>query len=606
MTNNTSKPMTEREAGRVALKELLKPISVRLLVARILAALGGVLAIAPYIALVKLGAVFYQAYSTGTEVDTARVTSIVNILIGTFGARLACIGIALGVTHFADAKFSALVRERTIRHVATAPLGWFTSTNAGRVRKALQDDISMVHTLVAHQPVDVTQALITPLALAIYAFVIDWRLGLLTIATLPIYGIIMAVMMNGMGDKIVQVDSKLAQVSATMVEFVTGITVVKAFGTVGRAHKRYQDAADEFSAFYLDWTIPLLRSNAFANATVTIPLLLAINLGGGAAMVHAGWVEPADVLATSLIALMLPYSIEMLGNSAWAYQTAGAAALRVTQALDIPVLEVRAGGDVQVDGGAEDSGEGVSGPRIAGSDVAYEDVSFSYGDVLAVDHASFELKEGTVTALVGPSGSGKSTLATLLARFNDPDSGRITLGGVDLKDIPSNELYKHVAFVLQDPQLLRISLRDNIALGKPGASDEEVREAARSAHILDVIEALPDGFDTIYGSDQGLSGGQEQRIAIARALLIDAPVLILDEATAFTDPESEAEIQRALSTLVKGRTVLVIAHRPESIVGADRIIVVDRGRVVASGTHEELLNQPLYRALWQHAPAQEA
>ena len=260
----------------------------------------------------------------------------------------------------------------------------------------------------------------------------------------------------------------------------------------------------------------------------------------------------------------------------------------------------------QVDGGAEDSGEGVSGPRIAGSDVAYEDVSFSYGDVLAVDHASFELKEGTVTALVGPSGSGKSTLATLLARFNDPDSGRITLGGVDLKDIPSNELYKHVAFVLQDPQLLRISLRDNIALGKPGASYEEVREAARSAHILDVIEALPDGFETIYGSDQGLSGGQEQRIAIARALLIDAPVLILDEATAFTDPESEAEIQRALSTLVKGRTVLVIAHRPESIVGADRIIVVDRGRVVTSGTHDELLEQPLYRALWQHAPAQEA
>ena len=565
MTNNTSKPMTEREAGKVALKELLKPISVRLLVARILAALGGVLAIAPYIALVKLGAVFYQAYSTGTEVDTARVTSIVNILIGTFGARLACIGIALGVTHFADAKFSALVRERTIRHVATAPLGWFTSTNAGKVRKALQDDISMVHTLVAHQPVDVTQALITPLALAIYAFVIDWRLGLLTIATLPIYGIIMAVMMNGMGDKTVQVDSKLAQVSATMVEFVTGITVVKAFGTVGRAHKRYQDAADEFSAFYLDWTIPLLRSNAFANATVTIPLLLA--------------------------------------NTAWTYQTAGAAALRVTQALDIPILETRAGGDAQVDGAAD---ENANGPVIAGSDVAYEDVSFSYGDVLAVDHASFELKEGTVTALVGPSGSGKSTLATLLARFNDPDSGRITLGGVDLKDIPSNELYKHVAFVLQDPQLLRISLRDNIALGKPGASYEEVREAARSAHILDVIEALPDGFETIYGSDQGLSGGQEQRIAIARALLIDAPVLILDEATAFTDPESEAEIQRALSTLVKGRTVLVIAHRPESIVGADRIIVVDRGRVVTSGTHDELLEQPLYRALWQHAPAQEA
>jgi len=338
MTSNTSKPMTEREAGKVALKELLKPISVRLLVGRTLAALGGVLAIAPYIALVKLGAVFYQAYSTGTEVDTERVTTIVNILIGTFGARLACIGIALGVTHFADAKFAALVRERTIARVASAPLGWFTSTNAGKVRKALQDDISMVHALVAHQPVDVTQAMVTPVALAVYAFVIDWRLGLLTIATLPIYGLIMAIMMRGMGDKTVQVDNKLAQVSATMVEFVTGITVVKAFGTVGRAHKRYQDAADEFSAFYLDWTIPLLRSNAFANATVTIPLLLAINLGGGAAMAHAGWVEPADVLTTSLIALMLPYSIEVLGNTAWTYQTAGAAGLDIRANLEEPIV----------------------------------------------------------------------------------------------------------------------------------------------------------------------------------------------------------------------------------------------------------------------------
>ena len=582
---DSEKLKRERAEGKKALAELTRPIAAHLMVARVLAALSSFLAIGPYFALVALGDVLITAYDSGEPIDAARVWFIINVLVGTFGFRLLITAVALGITHFADARLALHIRQRTIQRVGQAPLGWFTATNAGKLRKSLHDDIAQIHTLIAHQPVDVTQAVITPIALVVYAFVIDWRLGLLTVASLPIYVVAMAWTMKDMSEKTIEMDHHLSRVSATMVEFFTGITVVKAFGTVGKAHGRYQAAADDFSRFYLAWVTPLLRGSALGNAAIAIPVILLINLAGGAAMVNAGWVSVPEVLGGALIALVVPSSVEVLGGMSWAYQLAGAAALRVITALDTPTVDT------------SKSGEDSSAYPVDAT-VVYDNVSFSYGDTLAVDQVSMTLRPGTVTALVGPSGSGKSTLAMLLARFNDPDSGAIALGGVGLRQIPPSELYRHVAFVLQDPQLLGISIRDNIALAKPDATDEQVREAARKAHILDTIEALPQGFDTIYGQEHGLSGGQAQRIAIARAVLLDAPVLILDEATAFADPESEAEIQQALTDLVQGRTVLVIAHRPESIIGVDHIVIVNRGAVVAQGSHEQLLGQPLYSQLW--------
>jgi ATP-binding cassette subfamily B protein IrtA len=286
-------------------------------------------------------------------------------------------------------------------------------------------------------------------------------------------------------------------------------------------------------------------------------------------LVHNGAVGVADVLATSLIALLVPYSLEtMMGNS-WSRQIAGAAALRLIDLLETPVLQ--------------HTGDAATGAEAtpASTEVTFDHVTYSYpgADTPAVDDVSFTLPAGTVTALVGPSGSGKSTLATLLARFDYPQSGTVSIGGVPVKDIA--DLYSHVGFVLQDPQLVGVSIRDNIALGRPDATDAEVRAAASAAHVLEEIEALPDGFETVYGSGTGLSGGQAQRVAIARALLVDAPVLLLDEATALTDPESQHEIQQALSALAVGRTVLVIAHRPEAIAGVDRIIHIDHGHVTS-------------------------
>ncbi len=577
--------MKEQQAADArALKELTRPVAGSLMLARVLSALSAVLSVVPYIALVQIGGLLIDAAKADTLVDSTGVNRWLMILMTTFMLRLLIYFAALLITHLADIKLGSEIRGQMVERFSQVPLVWFTATNSGRVRKALQDDITTVHTLVAHQPVETVNAVVMPLALAIYAFIVDWRLGLLSIALLPLYMIAMSVTMKDMGAKTVEMDQKLEVVSARMVEFVTGISVVKAFGRVGRAHQAYQRAADEFQDFYYDWVRPLIKVSAIGNSILAIPLILLVNIGGGSWLVHQGLVTSADVLATSLIALLIPYGLEVLMSSTWSQQLAGAAASRLTAILETPKLAKAEGSRVPVS-----------------NEVEFDGVSYTYragmGDEEAVSDVSFTLPQGSITALVGPSGSGKSTIATLLARFDDPQSGQVRLGGVPVSEIP--DLYSRVGFVLQDPQLLGISIRDNIALGRPEASDEEIWEAASAARIADEIKQLPKGIDTIYGSDTGLSGGQAQRIAIARAILVDAPVLILDEATALTDPESQHEIQQALSRLAEGKTVLLIAHRPEVISGADQIVLLENGRVVAKGSHDELMAQPGYARIWK-------
>ncbi|MFP5021551.1 ABC transporter ATP-binding protein [Pseudonocardia phyllosphaerae] len=581
-TERAADPKDQQRLDIRALKDLLRPVAGSLTAGRALAVVSGVLAVVPYIALVQLGAVLLDAAGTGTAVGGAEVDRWLRILLIGFALRLAVYFMALVITHVADIRLGHLIRQRMVRRFSRVPLVWFTSTNSGRVRKALQDDIGTIHNLIAHRPVEATNAVVMPLTLMVYAFVIDWRLGLLAIATLPLYAAAMTIPMRGMNEKTVEMDRKLGAVSARMVEFVTGITVVKAFGRVGRAHRAYQDAAREFGQFYYAWVRPLITVSALGSSLLAVPLVLLVNVGGGAWLVSQGVVTAADVLATALIALLIPYGLEVLMHSMWSQQLAGASARRLTDLLRTPVL-------------ADDADRVMP----SGHDVVFDHVSYSYGDGpdadLALDDVSLTLREGTVTALVGPSGSGKSTIATLLARFDAPRSGTISLGGAPIDGI--DDLYARVGFVLQDPQLPSVSLRDNIALGRPDATDEQVRDAARAARVLDEIEALPDGFDTVYGVDTGLSGGQAQRIAIARAILVDAPVLILDEATALTDPEAQHQIQQALSDLVRGKTVLLIAHRPEVIKGVDQIVLVDGGRVAAVGTHDELVDHPGYAHL---------
>ncbi|MFV0428414.1 MAG: ABC transporter ATP-binding protein, partial [Arachnia sp.] len=569
----------EARASSQALADLMAPARPTIVVAVVLQVLGSVATIAPYVAIAELS----KAFLTGGPVDASRVWWIAGAVIVALMARTLLGGTALAITHFADARLQGIIRTRIVQQLGRVPLGWFTQNSSGLIRKATQNDIGDIHYLVAHGAVETTAAITVPLAGLAYLLVLDWRLALVGIATLPLYLIAYALMASGMTAKMLEMNQGIARISATIVEFVSGISVVKTFGQAGRAHAAYRKAAIQFGDAYGAWVRPMLRTDALATIPISASFVLLVNLAVGAWFVASGWVSVVDLVTAALVAMTLPAAIMTVSFSMQSRREAAAAAKRITDLLATPTLPEP------------------EHPRVPESaEVQLDQVGFSYdGEHRVLDDVRLTLPVGTVTALVGPSGSGKSTLATLVARLHDVDEGAITIGGADVRQIATGELYRRVGFVLQDVQLLQASIADNIRLARPDATLEQVREAARLAQIDERILALPRGYDSVVGEDALLSGGEAQRVSIARALLADPPILILDEATAFADPESEAQIQTALAHLVGGRTLLVIAHRLGSIVSADQIVVLDHGRIAETGTHDQLLaHGDVYARMW--------
>lgn len=566
----TPAPSTpETKKADSALRELRAPVVWLTRLGIVLAALGALTTLVPFVGIAELG----RALLAPGPVDGGQVWSIAAIIAIALVVGWAANGGGLSVTHIADHRLQVMLRRRIVRRLGRVPLGWYSDTNSGLVRKAAQDDIDDLHHLVAHHDVEMTGAVVLPLGGIAYLWWLDWRLALLAIATLPVYLLAYGSMMRGFVRKMVEMDAGFARVSAAIVEFVHGITVVKVFGQANRAHRTYDDAVGAFGEKYAGWVRPMLKLEAFTSMALSAPVVALVSLAGGIWFVAEGWVTPIEALAEVLVAMIIPSTLLVLNQGITAQRRATAAASRIVALLDTPRLPVP-------DEPLEPSGH----------DVEFDDVSFAYeGTDTVVSGISLHCRPGTVTALVGSSGAGKSTLAKLVPRFYDVTSGAVRVGGVDVRRIAPEVLYRRVGFVLQDVQLLHGTVAENLRLGRPGATDDEVVAAATAARIHDRILALPRGYDSVVGEDAIFSGGEAQRVSIARALLADTPILVLDEATAYADPESEAQIQDALSVLAQGRTVLVIAHRLATIAGVDQIVVLDGGAVVEQGTQDELL-----------------
>ncbi|MEM6440648.1 MAG: ABC transporter ATP-binding protein [Pseudomonadota bacterium] len=564
-------------ASRVA------PIRGRLILACGLQGLSSAAGVAPFVAVSEIG----RALLSETP-QPARIWWIVAAAAAALAVRLACLMAAGAITHLADVDLQLDLRRRMAARLTEVPLGWFGARSAGLVKTALQDDVAALHQLVAHGCTNLIAAAVTPAAALIYLLWIDWRLTLATLAPVLVGMALYALQYRGYGEKMAAYTREMAAVNAASVEFVQGIAVIKTFGQARQAYGRFVERTGAFVAFFWDWVRGLLRVSAAAEVALSPLFALLVVLTAGAALVSAGAAAPADVLPFAVFAPALTAPFLTLSFAQNEMMLAKDAAARIAEVLSTPTLP-------RPDAPA----------TPADARVVFEGVTFAYdGSDPALQDVDLTLEPGTLTALVGPSGSGKSTLASLLPRFWDVGEGRVTLGGVDLRNMTPETLYASVAFVFQRVQLLRASLRENIALGRPDATEAEVEAAARAAQIHDRIAALPRGYDSVPREDAHLSGGEAQRVSIARAILADAPVLVLDEATAFADPESEAAIQTALSRLAAGRTVLVIAHRLHTIVGADAICVMDRGRIVERGAHEDLVAAGgLYARLWAASEA---
>ncbi|GAB4583131.1 ABC transporter ATP-binding protein [Nocardia sp. IFM 10818] len=578
-----AKARKQREAR--ARKEILAPVAGTLSLASLIVAVASVCAVVPFLLIVSACRELLDE-----QADTDRVWRLLLIAVLVLVARALLQAVALTWSHAVDGGYQLTLRRLLADKLTRVPLGWFGERTSSEVKKYLQDDVEALHYLVAHARLDFVGSVTVPLVTLIYLATVDWRLTLVLLVPLFVYALCMKKMLDEPGrERIVAYNAAELRTREATVEFVEGIQVVRAFGRAGKAHSVFQDAVEHQTESVRRLKMPVMTVQSISETVVAPVFVMLLVVAAGLAGVGADRLEPLDVLPFLLVGLGLGSSLLGLGYGAQALRTAGDAALRLHELLQTPELA----------SGTADSAK--TEADVPAGRVRFEDVSFGYrADHQVLRGVDLELAPGTITALVGPSGSGKSTLAKLLPRFYDVGSGRITIGGRDVRDFATEELYRTVGFVFQDVRLIRGTIRDNLRLASAEADDAALERAARAARIHERILALPRGYDSEIGVDAVLSGGEAQRLSIARALLADTPVLVLDEATAFADPESEAAVQDALAVLVAGRTVLVIAHRLHTITGVDRILVLENGTLVEQGDHASLCTAGgVYQRLWE-------
>lgn len=497
---------------------------------------------------------------------------------------------ALMCSHLAAFRVATNMRVAVTEHIAKLPLGFADSFGSGKLRKIINDSTGATETYLAHQLPDKYAALATPVGLLVLLFVFDWRLGLLSLIPVVLAFLVMSSMTGKhMAEKMKQYNNALENMSNEAVEYVRGIPVVKTFGQSVFSFKKFKSTIDEYQkwvvAYTKDMRVPMMFYTAAINGVFAF--LIAGALWFTADGVTNGFLLNLIfyIVITPVISLTLTKMMYMSENN-----------MIVKDALE------------RIDGvlSVSPMSESETPEYPADSSVELNDVHFSYdGKNEVIRGVSMNIGAGQTVALVGPSGGGKSTLAGLMARFFDVKSGSIKVGGADIREIPKEELMNAVSFVFQGSKLIKATIAENVKLGKPDATDEEVAAALHTAQCDDIIQKLPDGADTVIGTKGVfLSGGERQRIAIARAVLKNAPVIILDEATAFADPDNEAKVQKAFSELSKGKTVIMIAHRLSTVANADCIYVIKDGLIAESGRRDELLEKNgVFAEMWKEYAA---
>ncbi|MFE1874165.1 MFS transporter [Streptomyces sp. NPDC059496] len=560
---------------------LLRPYYARFAAVVTLQVIGALAGLMPLLAVAELG----RTLLAPGPVDHGHVRTVVVAGAAGLFLRLLFTAASSGIGHVVDGQVQLTFRRQLAAQLGRVPIGWFSRRRTGELAKVVGEDVSAVHPFIAHTPGELVSAFVVPLASLIYLFTVDWRLTLITLIPVVLAVALVPLMMTPTRLREQEdFDAAMGRISSSVVEFVQGISVVKAFGGSGRAHRGFRTAVDDFVGSFLRMVRGLAGIAAGMQVALSPPFVLLAVLIGGTALITTGGMAPADLLPFLLLGLGLTAPVAALGHGFDDVQAARRAVGRIRKVLTVRSLP-----------------EPAHPVAPQGHRLELRDVRFGYeADHEVLRGVDLVLEPGTTTALVGPSGSGKSTLVQLLPRFFDPTHGSVTLGGVDLRELGSRELYQNVSFVFQDVRLLRASVADNIALAVPHADLDDVVRAARLANVHDRILELPRGYESVIGEDAGLSGGEAQRIALARALLADTPVLVLDEATAFADPQTERAVRRALATLGGDRTILVVAHRPETIADADTVVMLDDGVVVERGTPAELLaRHGRFAAFWQ-------
>ena len=543
----------------------------------ILALIGVAFSIAPYFTVIGI----VQGFMNGEKQLSFYLTRCLYMALFWL-ARILCHSFSTAASHKATFAVLGEIRRKCLDKLARMPLGSVLEQSSGALKNILIERIDSIETTLAHIVPEFTANLLIPVFIFIYIMTIDWRMGLASLATVPVGIFCYALMMVGSGKFYQHTINATKALNDTAVEYINGIQVIKVFGKTKSSYDRFVHDAYEASHSFIDWMRASILPMTFAMVVMPATLVSVLPIGG--LLVKAGSLDPQDFVMIIILAVGLETPLVTMMSYSDDIRTMGTIFGEVRSILEAPEME-----------------RPETGALPQSNDLELKDVHFAYKDKEVLHGVSMHIPEGSFTALVGPSGSGKTTIARLVASLWDVTSGAILLGGTDIREIPQEDYADRIAFVSQDNYLFNMSVRENIRLGNPSASDAEVEEAAKQSGCHSFITELEHGYDTVVGSSGGhLSGGERQRISIARAMLKGAPIVILDEATAYADPENEAVIQRSVSKLTEGKTLIVIAHRLSTITDADQIFVIKDGVINDQGTHAELLeHHGLYETMWK-------